>query len=64
MNPGYCIKECDGTVVDEGALRAARSSLESWIGKWSHPCLVGLEATMFTGWVYDFLKGRGVEVLR
>jgi transposase len=52
----YCVKRADGRIVDEGTVRATRSSLTQWVsarrGRW----IVGMEATLFTGWVYDFLK--------
>jgi len=52
----YCVKRADGHIVDEGTVRATRSSLADWVsarrGRW----IVGMEATLFTGWVYDFLK--------
>jgi len=51
----YCVKEADGTIVDEGKLRATRQSLESWAQSIENPWAGAMEATMFTGWVYDTL---------
>jgi len=58
----YCVKRADGHIVDEGKVRATRSALTSWgsgrRGRW----IVGLEATMFTGWIYDFLKPHTADI--
>jgi len=51
----YCVKEADGTIVDEGKLRATRQALVSWAESMKVPWAGAMEATMFTGWVYDTL---------
>jgi len=51
----YCIKKVDGTIVDEGKIAATRMSLEQWATNLPHPWVGAMEATLFTGWVYDFL---------
>lgn len=57
----YCQKTADGTIVDEGVIRATRSGLSDWVSRHGS-CEVAMEATMFTGWVYDFLLAQAVEV--
>lgn len=51
----YCMKAADGTVVDEGKVLARRRDLNRWAGgidaRWSG----AMEATLFTGWIYDEL---------
>lgn len=58
----YCVKHADGRIVDEGTVAATKSAVGAWVaarrGRW----VVGLEATMFTGWVYDFLKPSVVDI--
>jgi transposase len=51
----YCMKESDGTVVEEGTLRATRRAVLSWAQSMKVPWVGAMEATMFTGWVYDTL---------
>jgi transposase len=52
----FCIKYADGRVHSEGAGAADRGSLRRWVeglpGVWDG----AMEATLFTGWVYDYLK--------
>ena len=52
----FCIKTTDGQVVGQGQVNAVRSSLGQWAQEIDRPWIGALEATMFTGWIYDFLK--------
>jgi transposase len=52
----YCVKLADGEVVEEGQLRATRAALRQWAGERSQPWHGGMEATLFSGWIYDTLK--------
>lgn len=52
----FCIKTTDGQVVGQGQVNAVRSSLGQWAQEIDRPWIGALEATMFTGWMYDFLK--------
>jgi transposase len=58
----YCVREADGTVVREGSILARRQDLDHWIDGLQQPCLAGMEATMFTSWVYDHMTARGMTV--
>jgi len=51
----YCIKRADGTIVDEGTVAANRASLGRWVQNLERPWIGAMEATLFTGWIYDFL---------
>lgn len=51
----FCEKQADGTIVDQGNLRATRSSLSTWAQQRETDWCGAMEATMFTGWVYDHL---------
>ena len=52
----FCIKTENGGLVSRGKIKATRESLTEWIESLPHPWTVAMEATLFTGWVYDFLK--------
>lgn len=58
----YCIKIEDGTKVKEGEIVADRSSLRQWLSELPGPWKGAMEATLFTGWVYDFLKPHALEL--
>jgi len=52
----YCIKRVDGEVHAEGTINALRISLDAWLAQLPQPWTGALEATLFTGWIYDYLK--------
>ena len=52
----YCVKTKDGTIVEEGRLRATREALRQWAGQRPEPWHGAMEATLFSGWIYDVLK--------
>jgi transposase len=52
----YCVKTADGTIVEEGRLKATRQTLREWAGKRKQPWHGAMEATLFSGWIYDALK--------
>jgi len=58
----YCIEGVDGRVVGEGVVSADRGSLDAWARGLPGPWVGAMEATLFTGWVYDFLQGYAVEL--
>ena len=51
----HCVKTADGTIVEEGRLRATREVLREWAGKRQAPWHGAMEATLFSGWIYDTL---------
>ncbi|MDT8318395.1 MAG: transposase, partial [bacterium] len=52
----YCMKDASGSIVEEGTIEANRKALKKWLDGIKEPWTGAMEATMFTGWVYDFLK--------
>jgi transposase len=58
----YCIKKIDGTLVSQGVVAAERRSLSKWLTELPGPWYGAMEATIFTGWVYDFLKPHAVDL--
>jgi len=58
----YCMKTIDGCLVDQGKTGADRQSLSEWVKSLPGPWIGAMEATMFTGWVYDFLKPHAIAL--
>jgi len=58
----YCIKRIDGVLVQQGTVAAERKTLSKWLAELPGPWYGAMEATIFTGWVYDFLKPHAVEL--
>src|ERR1700730_13151932 len=51
----YCVKDGSGHIHAEGAIPAARSDLDRWMKTLPAPWTAAMEATVFTGWIYDHL---------
>lgn len=58
----YCVKLQDGSIVRQGEIAAERKALHQWFSELPGPWKGAMEATMFTGWVYDFLKPHALEL--
>lgn len=58
----YCVKQIDGKMVQQGKIPADRKALSRWMEGLPGPWLGAMEATIFTGWLYDFLKPHAVEL--
>lgn len=58
----YCVKKQDGKVIDQGSVAANRGALREWAEGLEHPWIGALEATLFTGWIYDFLLPYAEEL--
>lgn len=58
----YCVKTFDGRLVAEGKIDADRKSLGAWAESLPGPWVGAMEATLFTGWVYDFLLPYAVDL--
>ena len=58
----FCEKTVDGTVVDQGVICANRASLTKWAEKRTAEWIGAMEATLFTGWIYDFLLPYALEL--
>lgn len=52
----FCRKLADGKVMGEGKVAARADSLRQWAGALPSPWKGAMEATIFTGWIYDVLK--------
>jgi transposase len=52
----YCVKDSGGKIYAEGLLSATRLDLDLWMKTLPQPWSAAMEATMFTGWIYDHLQ--------
>src|SRR5580704_15923841 len=52
----YCVKDGSGKLYGEGSIPATRFDLDRWIKTLPQPWIAAMEATVFTGWIYDHLK--------
>ncbi len=50
-----CIKKADGSIVGEEKLAATRGALRAWAARAPRPLVAGLEATLFSHWIYSAL---------
>ena len=58
----FCVKTADGQVLEEGKLAATRKALTAWAQARKEPWVGALEATIFTGWIYDHLRHYAREL--
>jgi transposase len=52
----YCVKDGSGAIRAEGTIPAARFDLDRWMKTLPQPWTAAMEATVFTGWIYDQLQ--------
>ena len=52
----YCVKDSSGKIYSEGSIPATRIDLDRWMKTLAQPWSAAMEATMFTGWIYDHLQ--------
>ena len=52
----YCVKTSAGEIVSEGNIRATREALDEWVKTMPGPWHGGMEATMFSHWIYYHLQ--------
>ena len=58
----YCVKDVAGCVVSEGKINSSRRDLDVWIRTLPEPRMMAMEATIFTGWIYDHLLPHAERV--
>ena len=58
----FCVKLADGTTVGEGVAPATRQGLDRWVATVPQPWVGAMEATIFTGWIYDHLRGHAAAL--
>src|SRR5689334_19797496 len=52
----YCVKDRSGAMHSEGSIPSTRCDLDRWMKTLPQPWSAAMEATLFTGWIYDHLK--------
>jgi hypothetical protein len=58
----YCVKDAAGCVHQEGKIGSTRRDLDCWIRTLPQPRTIAMEATIFTGWIYDHLLPHAEKV--
>jgi transposase len=58
----YCVKDAAGHVQQEGKIGSTRCELDTWIKTLPQPRTIAMEATIFTGWIYDHLLPHAEKV--
>jgi hypothetical protein len=58
----YCVKNGSGHVHAEGSLPATRFDLDRWMKTLPRPWTAAMEATVFTGWIYDHLQSHATAL--
>jgi transposase len=58
----YCVKDAAGRVHQEGKIGSTRRELDAWIRALPRPRMIAMEATIFTGWIYDHLLPHAEKV--
>lgn len=58
----WCLKDQTGRLAGRGEVKAERRALAKWMADLPGPWAAAMEATLFTGWVYDFLLPHAVEI--
>ena len=58
----FCVKDAAGRVYQQGKVAATRRDLDGWVRTLPQPRTMAMEATMFTGWIYDYLLPHAEKV--
>jgi transposase len=58
----YCIKDVTGAVYRQGVVNATRAALDAWLQDLPQPWTGAMEATLFSGWIYDHLLPNAAEL--
>lgn len=58
----FCEMMPDGRMVDSGTFGTGRAGIEAWVSQRKVPWIGGMEATLFTGYMYDALMPHALEI--
>lgn len=58
----FCVKDAAGALRKEGEIGATRAELSQWLKSRDRPWQGAMEATLFSGWIYDFLKPHAADL--
>lgn len=56
----FCIKTISGQIIRQGSISTERRAIKQWLSELPGPWIGAMEATIFTGWIYDFLMPHAV----
>src|SRR6202035_2282555 len=57
----YCVKDLSGRIQQEGKVGSTRRKLNCWMKTLPQPWTVPMEATIFSGWIYDYLLPHATQ---
>jgi hypothetical protein len=58
----FCVKDAADCVQQEGKIGSTRRELDAWVRTLPQPRTIAMEATIFTGWIYDHLLPHAERV--
>jgi transposase len=58
----YCVKDTSGRIQQEGKVGSTRGELDCWMKTLPQPWSVAMEATIFSGWIYDHLLPHAAQI--
>ncbi len=58
----YCVKQADGRNVESGSFLTDHPSVRAWASERTAPWIGGMEATIFTGHLYDVLRPFAIDL--
>ena len=58
----YCVKTAGGDMVMEGKIPATRTALDQWVVTLPGPWHGGLEATLFSHWIFRHLRPHAARL--
>ena len=58
----YCVKDVSGRIQQEGKVGATRRELDCWMKTLPQPWTVAMEATIFSGCIYDHLLPHATQI--
>src|SRR3979490_1855837 len=58
----YCVKDASGRIQQEGKIGSTRRELDCWMKTLPQPWMVAMEATIFSGWIYDHLLPHATQI--
>ena len=58
----YRVKDVSGRIQQEGKVGSTRRELDCWMKTLPRPWSAGMEATIFSGWIYDHLLPHTAQI--
>src|SRR5260370_706406 len=58
----YCVKDVSGRIQQEGKVGSTRRELDCWMKTLPQSWMVAMEATIFSGWIYDHLLPHAAQI--